>query len=227
MARNIIELYLGQFSTVTLSLNSSSLIVIRRALANKIKQSALFLQNEAIVLAFTPQLEKIDLIALTKLLNQYHIYPLGVCGWQNSLQKELIISAGLTPLDQSKQTSCPLPDYRYIPPMIIRENITSKRRIYAKNQDLIILGNVEKGSEIAADGNIHIYGKLQGRVVAGINNSNNVMIFTQYLDAEFISINHHFLYQKQIPTKYITHPCKIEANKSGLLFFPFNLEQEK
>lgn len=42
MAQDIIELRTGQFSSVFLMLNSSSLTVIKRALAKKVKKSPSF-----------------------------------------------------------------------------------------------------------------------------------------------------------------------------------------
>lgn len=47
---------------------------------------------------------------------------------------------------------------------MIEQNVDANQVIYAKNSDLIIHGNVEKGAEVA-DGNVHIYGKLRGRAI--------------------------------------------------------------
>ena len=39
-----------------------------------------------------------------------------------------------------------------------------------------------------ADGNIHVYGTLRGRALAGINGDTNARIFCNRLEAELVSI---------------------------------------
>ncbi|EJS89796.1 septum site-determining protein MinC [Pasteurella multocida subsp. multocida str. Anand1_buffalo] len=93
-----------------------------------------------------------------------------------------------------------------------------------KNSDLIIHGNVEPGAEVAADGNVHIYGKLLGRAMAGVNN-NVGSIYTQYLDAEFIAVSSRFLYKDNLPHEYQHEAVRIFADKDKLRFH-FLLEKE-
>lgn len=180
MAQDIIELRTGQFSSVFLMLNSSSLTVIKRALAKKVKKSPSFFQNIAVILQFNPMLEKINLSELNALLAQFNIHVIGVTDWQNALQKELILTAGFTLLGKSDEISDILPEPRYLPTRVIEQNVDANQVIYAKNSDLIIHGNVEKGAEVAADGNVHIYGKLRGRAMAGVN-TNTGSIYAQHL----------------------------------------------
>ena len=99
-------------------------------------------------------------------------------------------------------------------------NVIDKQVIYAKNSDLIIHGDVEQGAEVAADGNIHIYGELLGRAMAGVNSSSGA-IYTQYLDAEFIAVNSRFLYKEKIPTEFLYRSVRIFAEKDQLIFHPF------
>ena len=71
---------------------------------------------------------------------------------------------------------------------IIRQNIRSGQQVYAKDSDLIIIGSVGNGAEVIADGNIHIYGKLRGRAIAGATGNKNSAIFCQSIEAELVSI---------------------------------------
>ena len=75
---------------------------------------------------------------------------------------------------------------------IISEPVRSGQRIYAEGGDLIIIGTVSSGAEILADGNIHVYGSLRGRALAGVNGNKNARIFCQQLAAELVSIAGHF-----------------------------------
>ncbi len=75
---------------------------------------------------------------------------------------------------------------------IISEPVRSGQRIYAEGGDLIVIGTVSSGAEILADGNIHVYGSLRGRALAGVNGNKNTRIFCQQLAAELVSIAGHF-----------------------------------
>lgn len=53
-------------------------------------------------------------------------------------------------------------------PLVIDGNVRSGQQIYAQGRDLVVTGNVHSGAEILSDGNIHVYGKLAGRALAGL-----------------------------------------------------------
>ncbi|PJG86364.1 septum site-determining protein MinC [Conservatibacter flavescens] len=220
MANDIVELRTGQFSSVFLTLNSSSLTVIKRALAKKVKKSPSFFQNVPVILQLTDVLHKVNLNDLQHLLDEFGIRLIGVSDWQNSLQKELILTANLPIVGKSQQFDEILPEYGYLPPKIIETNIEANQSIYAKNCDLIIHGDVHSGAEVAAEGNIHIYGKLQGRAMAGVNSLIG-SIYTQSLEAEFLSVCKRSLYKEKIPTEYLFKAVKITHNKDNLIISPF------
>lgn len=217
MKADVVELRTGQFSSVFLTINSSSLTAIKRALVKKVQKSPLFLQNIAVILQFNSALEKLNLNVLTQLLAEFDIHVIGVSDWQNNLQKELILTAGLPLLGKSDNVIEVLPEPRYLPTKVIDTHVLTGQAIYAKNSDLIIHGNVEKGAEVAADGNIHVYGKLRGRAMAGINN-NVGSLYIQHLDAEFIAVNSRFLYQENIPEEYKLRAVRVLSEKDKLKF---------
>ena len=57
---------------------------------------------------------------------------------------------------------------------------------------MIVLGPVQAGAEILAAGNIHVYGPLRGRALAGIHSGESARIFCQSLEAELVSIAGHY-----------------------------------
>ncbi|MET1255299.1 septum site-determining protein MinC [Aliikangiella maris] len=71
---------------------------------------------------------------------------------------------------------------------VIRQNIRSGQQVYAKESDLIVVGTVSHGAEVIADGNIHIYGSLRGRAIAGASGEQNAAIYCHCLEAELVSI---------------------------------------
>lgn len=71
---------------------------------------------------------------------------------------------------------------------IIDKPIRTGQQVYAANGDLIVMAMVSAGGEVIADGNIHIYGPLRGRALAGVRGDTSARIFTQSLEAELVSI---------------------------------------
>lgn len=72
--------------------------------------------------------------------------------------------------------------------MIIRHPLRSGQRIYAKGTDLIVIGMVSQGAEVIADGNIHVYGPLRGKAMAGAHGDTQAMILSTQLDPELLAI---------------------------------------
>ena len=75
---------------------------------------------------------------------------------------------------------------------IHRGQIRSGQQIYAKDQNLVIIGSVSAGAEVIADGNIHVYGSLRGRAIAGAKGHHQAQIYCQNLEAELVSINGNY-----------------------------------
>lgn len=75
---------------------------------------------------------------------------------------------------------------------IHRGQIRSGQQVYAKDQNLVIIGSVSAGAEVIADGNIHVYGSLRGRAIAGATGHHRAQIYCQNLEAELVSINGNY-----------------------------------
>lgn len=71
---------------------------------------------------------------------------------------------------------------------IVHRPVRSGQQIYAKDGDLIILGAVNAGAEVVSDGNVHIYGPLRGRALAGVQGDCQARIFCQSMAAELVAI---------------------------------------
>lgn len=75
-----------------------------------------------------------------------------------------------------------------VPTQVIQGPLRSGQRVYARNTDLIVMGVVSQGAEVIADGNIHIYGPLRGKAMAGARGDVHARIFTTSLDAELVAV---------------------------------------
>lgn len=81
---------------------------------------------------------------------------------------------------------------------IITKPVRAGTQIYAKESDLIILSSVNAGAEIIADGNIHVYGPLRGRALAGAQGDTQARIFCKDCEAELVSIAGHYWINEKI-----------------------------
>jgi len=79
-----------------------------------------------------------------------------------------------------------------VPAKIISQPVRSGQQVCAAEGDLVILAPVQPGAEVMAAGNIHVYGPLRGRALAGVNGDENARIFCQSLEAELVSIAGHY-----------------------------------
>ena len=72
--------------------------------------------------------------------------------------------------------------------LVIDKPIRSGQKIYAKGGDLIVLAMVNRGAEVVADGNIHVYAALRGKAMAGAKGNTKARIFSLAMEAELVSI---------------------------------------
>lgn len=71
---------------------------------------------------------------------------------------------------------------------VIHAPVRSGQRVVAEHGDLTIIGSVASGAELVASGNIHVYGTLRGRAMAGCHGDEGAHIFCQNLSAELVAI---------------------------------------
>ncbi len=71
---------------------------------------------------------------------------------------------------------------------VVTQPVRSGQQVYARGGDLVVLAPVSPGAEVLADGNVHVYGNLRGRALAGVQGDADARIFCQQLNAELIAI---------------------------------------
>ena len=126
-------------------------------------------------------------------------------------------------LDSDTQHQNPVsqvpPTFR--PTMIINKPVRTGQRIYAEGSNLVVLGVVNAGAELIADGDIHIYAPLRGRAIAGAQGNENARIFVHSLEAELISIAGCFkVFENGIPENLRGKPVQVHLDCSDLIIQP-------
>jgi septum site-determining protein MinC len=77
--------------------------------------------------------------------------------------------------------------------------VRSGQQVYARERDLIVTGAIANGAEVIADGNIHIYGGLRGRAMAGAQGDEKARIFVSDFRAELVAIAGQYRVFEKIP----------------------------
>ena len=100
--------------------------------------------------------------------------------------------------------------------------VRSGQQLYAKGRDLIVTGAAGASSEVIADGSIHIYGRLMGKVIAGASGDRNARIYCLAFGAELVSIAGIFRVFESIPADLRGKSVQIWLDGDKLRFDTLN-----
>jgi septum site-determining protein MinC len=105
---------------------------------------------------------------------------------------------------------------------LIDAPVRSGQRIYAPQCDLIVTNHVSAGAELIADGNIHVYGMMRGRVLAGASGDREAQIFCTHLTAELVSIAGVYWLSDNIPAEFYGKAARLQLADNALTVQPLN-----
>lgn len=224
------ELKGSLFTLTVLRLFRADRAAIERHLTEKVKQAPSFFNNTPVVIDLESLLdarESVDFKGLHELLRGYGMIPVGVRngGPKHNAAARL---AGLPVLPENraggggKKPELPEP-----PPSrtrVIAHAVRSGQEIYVADGDLIVLGSVSHGADVAADGNIHVYGPLRGRALAGFKGNVGTWIFCQSLEAQLVSIAGRYQTYDQIEASERGRAAQIHLQEDRLIIQPLARE---
>ena len=152
--------------------------------------------------------DALDVSALCTTLKASKIIPVGIKGLAKHQHDEAIANglAILKSEPQSPTKKQATPPKTKTLTQVITKPVRAGSQVYAKDTDLIILSSVNAGAEVIADGNIHIYGPLRGRALAGAMGNDKAHIFCASCEAELISIAGHYLVKENLCLPSINKP---------------------
>jgi len=105
-------------------------------------------------------------------------------------------------------------------PQLMARPVRSGQQVYARDTDLIVMGQVGPGAEVIADNHIHVYGPLRGRALCGVSGNTEARIFCQSLEAELVSVAGNFRVLEAIPENLRGKPAQIWLEKEKLNIEP-------
>jgi len=163
--------------------------------------------------------QEFDLHALCQLARKQGMIPVAIQGGSH-LHATLAQCSGLAVLNASKaqdrnlELACE-PVATHIKSKLITSPVRSGQQIVGKSCDLIIASAVSHGAELLADGNIHVYGALRGRALAGISGDTSARIFCHSLEAELVSIAGFYRLSDAI--EKVDGPCQIYLSNEHIV----------
>ncbi len=210
MADASIEFKGTSFTLSVLHLKTSKLAGIRADLVKKVAQAPDFFYLVPVVVSIEQLDCSVDYQAVKTLIEEFNFTFVGFTGSVDKEQRKLIRELGFSFVnttrvetsqkaaiaEQAKATESKatvvIPECNLYTDKVHRGQIRSGQQIYAKDQNLVVIGSVSAGAEVIADGNIHVYGSLRGRAIAGAKGHHKAQIYCQNLEAELVSINGNY-----------------------------------
>jgi septum site-determining protein MinC len=228
LERPILELKAAAFTLPVLRLLGLDMDAVENELVPKVSQAPGFFRNTPVVIDLTALSDfdaDVGFPQLVGLLRGLGMMPVGVRGG-NPAQHEAAAAMELaifsdahkprqrvaaSTAEQADQQPAAVPEPAQVrqPPaadavdagasLLIDRPVRSGQRIYASGGDLTVVAAVSSGAELMADGNIHIYAPMRGRVIAGLKGNLNARIFCQDMRAELVSVAGHYRVSENIP----------------------------
>lgn len=205
----VFQLKGSMLAITVLELARNNLESLNRQLAAKVAQAPNFFSNTPLVLALNklPASEgAVDLPALMRVCRHHGLRTLAIRASRiEDIAAAIAIDLPVLPPSGARERAvepepevkpapapppppAPAPEPAIKPTKIITTPVRGGQQIYAQGGDLIVVSSVSPGAELLADGNIHVYGAMRGRALAGIKGNTRARIFCQQLTAEMVSI---------------------------------------
>jgi len=211
-------------------------------LADRIAQAPNFFRHAPVVLDLQDLADAppFNIAELGRRLRQHSLVPIGV---QNGTDEQNLaaVNAGFSlvgtgaagstiPIDGRQEQAdanaedigaeTPSPTPSSSSTKVITRPVRSGQQAYARGGDLIVLALTSSGAELIADGNIHVYGALRGRAIAGACGDAGARIFCRSLEADLVSIAGNWQVRDDMPDGLIGKPAQISLRDEKLIIEP-------
>jgi septum site-determining protein MinC len=242
-----IEFKGGMFTLPILHLLSNNINEVTQQLSSTLKQAPDFFKQAPVIIDLSSVSNKsLDLHTLTWILRENDVYPVAV---KNGSEEQHQIANGLrmAVMQGSKENYKPITENKKKnhhnfdisqtvsaekrSPLNAHNNVSSETKVISKpvrsgekvcseQGDLVILASVSSGAELSAKGNIHVYGSLRGRAMAGMDGDQQARIFCLGLEAELVSVAGHSIIPETFTDNIRGGPAQMYLNNNRLYLSP-------
>jgi septum site-determining protein MinC len=234
MADASIEFKGSSFTLSVLHLKTAKEADIRSDLQKKVAQAPDFFYLLPLVVNIEHLTCSVNYQAVKSLIEEFNFIFVGFTGSIDKEQRKFIREQGFSFVNAMKTNTSQkssitqesittetkniavTPPFNLYTDKVHRGQIRSGQQVYAKDQNLVVIGSVSAGAEVIADGNIHVYGSLRGRAIAGAKGHHKAQIYCQNLEAELVSINGNYWLSESMEQHWGT-PVYIHLNDTELM----------
>lgn len=215
------------FGPSILEILSNDLNEIEREMISKIKQAPEFLRNLKLIIQLNDFRIKINYNFIESLVDVCRKNEMLIVGFnlasqnliQNLQRKNFSVCTKKERsllLNQSSKNDS-FKRVSISKDKIINHHIRSGQQVISKYGDLIILSSVSSGAEILAKGNIHVYGTLRGRAIAGLDGDIQAKIFCITFEAEIVSIAGQYKVFEKASGTIKNNNCQIQLKNGKIM----------
>ncbi len=188
--------------------------------------------------------EALDFMLLTETLRRFGVVPVGVRGGLESLSGRVLQAGlGMLPSIKTERTVVASTEEQYSESVSLEEKnqpelsadapaqaakvastkvltlpVRSGQQIFAPEGDLIVLSSVNAGAEVLAAGNIHVYGALRGRAMAGIHGDTTARIISLQCNPELVAVAGEYLVSESLDETVLNNSVMISLVDGRLKF---------
>jgi septum site-determining protein MinC len=224
------ELKASTFTLPTLCLTGLDSETIDELLYERAAKAPNFFRNTPVVLDLTNVKEdqsQGDLAIAIGAVRGYGMVPIGVRGGskeqgEQARLMELAVfsqpnrSASPSSRERSSKKTAPVKPKSNA--KIVDTPVRSGQRVYAQGGDLILLAPLSSGAEAVADGHVHAYAPIRGRVLAGVLGDENACIFCKDLNAELVSIAGRYKVNEDLDPSCMGRLISVTLRGNSLIF---------
>lgn len=108
---------------------------------------------------------------------------------------------------------------QHITSLIYDQMLRSGQSLNHVGGDLILTNSVNNGAEAITDNSLHVYGRAQGRLVAGATGDKDARIFCQVFNPSLVSVAGTYCLRDNLPDHVIDKPVQVKfVEGEGLVF---------
>ncbi|MCG3808238.1 MULTISPECIES: septum site-determining protein MinC [Psychrobacter] len=130
-----------------------------------------------------------------------------------------VISESNTETTIANATAETLMSVEHITSLIYDQMLRSGQSLNHVGGDLILTNSVNSGAEAITDNSLHVYGRAQGRLVAGATGDKDARIFCQVFNPSLVSVAGTYCLRDNLPEHVIDKSVQVRfVEGEGLVF---------
>lgn len=230
------------FSLLVVTIESDDLSLLADELNKKRIMAPGFFQQAAVVVDIKNADINLDFLQIKAIVAEHEFILAGISGLLSDSQKQTLRADKIAILKSAKKQLAKevvvdkpaeeeleqdvqqgkVSTINEIKTKLIKGRVRSGQEVHAQDSDLVISGDVSPGAVVIADGNIHVYGALRGRAIAGASGNQSAAVFCRLLAPELVSIGGVYKLSDALPTDSIGKSCVISLHNEKMIFDSLN-----